>query len=272
MLSIEIVVTPAEVELASGLMWAAGVAGIEERDLPDGRVRLIAGVEPSRIDAVADELAERWEVERGEPDADAYMDAWRPYARAARLADEVVVQPPWIEPIARPGDVVISLDPGRAWGHGSHPSTMLAAEEVLRLRPLAGWTVLDIGCGSGLLAIVAARYGASRVVAVDVDPAAVEATLANALVNGVDDRIEVSATPVGLLSERFELIVANIGLAVLVEMSTVVTGLLAPGGALVLSGVLDEQVDAVVDAYPGLTVESRRDADGWAAVTLRAPA
>lgn len=270
MLSIEITVEPDEVDLASGLMWTAGVAGIEERDLPDGRVRLIAGVEPDRVDDVADELSERWPVERGELDPDAYLDAWRPYARATLLADEVVVQPPWIEPADRPGDVVISLDPGRAWGHGAHPSTSLAAEEILRLRPLAGWTVLDVGCGSGLLALVAARYGASRVVAVDIDTAAVEATLANALVNGLDDRVEVSTTPVGLLTDRFELIAANIGLGVLVEIAPVVTGLLAPGGALVLSGLLDDQVDAVVEAYPGLTLESTRSADGWTAVTLRA--
>ncbi|MFN8050747.1 MAG: 50S ribosomal protein L11 methyltransferase [Acidimicrobiales bacterium] len=269
--SIEIDVEPDEVELAGGLMWAAGVEGIEEREHADGRrVLLIAGVLPEHTDAVAAALEPRWAVRRGVMQPELWIDSWRPYARAARVGDHLVVQPPWIEPIAQPGDTVISLDPGRAWGHGAHPSTLLVAEELVAAPLLDGRSVLDVGCGSGLLSIVAAQRGARPVVAIDIDPAAIEATLANALVNGVDDRIDVSTTPVGVVTGRYDVVVANIGLAVLVDLATVLSALVAPGGMLVLSGLLADQVDPAVAAYPELAETRRTELDGWAAVVLTA--
>lgn len=266
--SIEITVPAEEVELASGTMWGAGVAGIEERADADGRVRLIAGVESERVAAVEAALASRWAVTRGEMHPEEWADAWRPFARAVRLSGDIVVQPPWIDPIAGPGDTVISLDPQQAWGHGAHPSTVGTAEAMLASGRLAGGSVLDVGCGSGLLAILAAIRGARRVVAVDVDPAAVEATLANALVNGVDALIEVSSTPVGVLGGRFDVVAANIGLGVLAELSTVLSALVADDGLLLLSGLLDDQADAAAAAYPGMVELSRSSSEGWSVVVL----
>ena len=264
--SIEIVVDASEAELAGGIMWATGVAGIEERSQPDGRVKLIAGVPEEHTDDVAAALDRHWPVVRGRMDPDQWVDSWRPYAKAARLSGGIVVQPPWIAPIAEPGDLVVSLDPGRAWGHGAHPSTLLAAEDLLAAGGLDARRVLDVGCGSGLLAIVAAIRGAHTVVAVDIDPAAVEATLANAMVNGVGDLIEVSSTPVAIVDGPFDLIVANIGLSVLADLATVLTGHLVEGGAIILSGLLDDQVDAAIAAYPALTEVRRRELDGWGSV------
>ena len=97
-----------------------------------GRVKLIAGVPEEHTDDVAAALDRHWPVVRGRMDPDQWVDSWRPYAKAARLSGGIVVQPPWIAPIAEPGDLVVSLDPGRAWGHGAHPSTLLAAEEMRR--------------------------------------------------------------------------------------------------------------------------------------------
>lgn len=266
--SIEIVVDGAEAELAGGMMWEAGVAGIEERDEPDGRVRLIAGVPEEATDAVVASLDRYWPVVRGVMEPERWVDSWRPYARAARVSGGIVVQPPWIEPIAEPGDIVVSLDPGRAWGHGAHPSTLLAAEDLVATAPLAGASVLDVGCGSGLLALIAAMRHAEPVVAIDIDPAAVEATLANAAVNGVADRVDVSTTPVRLVEGRYDIVVANIGLSVLVDLAGALTDLVADGGRLVLSGLLDDQIDAAVGAYPQLTELSRRELDGWGSVVL----
>lgn len=267
--SIEIVVAPEDVERAGGLMWASGVAGIEERDEPDGRVRLIAGVPPEHADNVAAALGDSWEVTRGRLDPDQWTDSWKPYARAARIGDGIVVQPPWVAPIAGPGDLVISLDPGRAWGHGAHPSTLLAAEDLVALGTLERRAVLDVGCGSGLLSILAALRRSHRVVALDVDPAAVEATLANAMVNGVGPRVEVSSDPVATVAGPFDVVVANIGLGVLEELAPAIGRAVATDGVLVLSGLLDEQVDAVVAAYPAFRESSRRELEGWASVVLR---
>jgi len=266
--SIEIVVDAVEAELAGGIMWATGVAGIEERDEPDGRVRLIAGVPEEHTDAVAAALDVHWPVVRGRLEPEFWEDEWRAYARAVRLDGGFVVQPPWIDPIAEPGDRVVSLDPGRAWGHGAHPSTVIAANCLIGL-DVGRRRVLDVGCGSGLLAILAAFRGADRVVAVDIDLAAVEATLANAMVNGVGELVEVSATPAATVDGPFDVVVANIGLSVLRDLAPALTGQVAPGGFLVLSGLLDDQADAAVEAYPELRESSRSADEGWTAVVLQ---
>lgn len=269
--SIEIVVSAGEVELASDVLWTAGVAGIEERALGHDTVRLIAGVPEERTADVVAAISPRWTVTQGVMRPELFEDSWRPYAQAVRIGDAVVVQPPWIPPIATPDDLVISLDPGRAWGHGAHPSTRLIAEELVRLGSLTGFTVLDVGCGSGLLAVVAAALGADRVVAIDIDHEAVGATLGNAAVNGVADRIEVSSTPANLIREEFDVVVANIGLTVLTELAATLRPLVRPRGVLMLSGLLDDQLDSAAAAYRPFEETGRRTMDGWGSVVVQPP-
>ena len=275
--SIELVVALDEVDDASGLMWAAGVEGIEERSEPNGGVLLIAGVPPERTDAVIAALAPRWEVARGVMETEKWLDAWRPFAKAVRLSDGVVVQPPWVESIAAPGDLVISLEPGRAWGHGAHPTTVLVARELVDATTavgsaVAGASVLDLGCGSGLLAVLAAVFGAASVVAIDIDPEAVRATADNAVANEVAQLVTVSDTPVENLTAAFDLVAANIGIRVLTELAGAIAAAVEPGGLLVLSGLLDEQIDPVVEAYPGFEEIRRVSLEGWSATVLSAPA
>lgn len=269
--SIEIVVSAGEVELASDVLWTAGAAGIEERVLGRDTVRLIAGVPEDRTADVVAAISPRWTVTQGVMRPELFEDSWRPYAQAVRIGDAVVVQPPWIPPIATPDDLVISLDPGRAWGHGAHPSTRLIAEELVRLGSLTGFTVLDVGCGSGLLAVVAAALGADRVVAIDIDHEAVGATLGNAAVNGVADRIEVSSTPANLIREEFDVVVANIGLTVLTELAATLRPLVRPRGVLMLSGLLDDQLDSAAAAYRPFEETGRRTMDGWGSVVVQPP-
>lgn len=271
MQSIEFVVSSVEAEFACGLLWSLGVSGIEERAEPDGEIRLIAGFEDDLADEAQAELEQRWPTERGTMNYEQYLDAWRPYASAVRVGDRLVIQPPWIAPIARPGDLVISVDPGRAWGHGAHPTTVLCVEELLSLGDLDGRVVLDVGCGSGVLSVAAALLGADVVEAIDIDLAAVEATLANALVSGVAGLVEASSTPVALVESSFDVVVANIGLATLVDLAPAITARVAPGGVAVLSGLLVDQVDAAVAAYGELVEVERRNADGWSVVVLRRP-
>ena len=175
-------VEAAEAELAADALWCRGATAIEERNGPAGAVELVAEV--AALDSL-DDLP--WPVEVIEVD-DSWWDGWRPFARAVRAGAHLVVQPPWAPRLtARHGDVVLLIDPGRAFGSGSHPSTLLA---LAALEPLVGpgSTVLDVGCGSGVLAVAAARLGAGRVVAIDIDPAAHAATLDNAARNGVAGR------------------------------------------------------------------------------------
>lgn len=143
--------------------------------------------------------------------------------------------------------VIVSLDPGLAFGTGSHPTTALCLEWLDGIE-LAGKTVLDYGCGSGILAIAALKLGAARAIAVDHDPQALSATAANAADNGVAERLSCHA-PGDLPAARADVLVANILAGILIEIAPTLIGLCAPQARLALSGILEPQIPAVVAAY-----------------------
>jgi ribosomal protein L11 methyltransferase len=164
------------------------------------------------------------------------------------------------------GAIELVLDGGHAFGTGSHPSTTLALEALAELRP-AGASVLDVGCGSGALAIGAALLSAARVVAIDIDPAALDATSANVARNRVGDRVEVSSTAVADVAGGFDVVLANLGSPLVVELADALEARMAAPGALVLGGLLEARVAAVVEVY-AMTVVDVRTADGWANVVM----
>ena len=250
----------ADAELAADALWCRGATAIEERSGPDGAVELVA--ELSALGSI-DDLP--WPVEIVEAD-DSWWDAWRPFARAVRAGDHLVVQPPWAPHLPeRAGDLVVLIDPGRAFGSGAHPSTLLALA-ALEALVLPGSTVLDVGCGSGVLAVGAARLGAGRVVAIDIDPAAHEATLDNAARNGV--AVQVSASPVGAVTGRFDVVVANLLAPTLVELAVPLGERVGEHGSLVVSGLLPQQTERVFAALAPLLVVGQAELDGWVAATL----
>ena len=158
------------------------------------------------------------------------------------------IGPQWTTPA--PDRIVVRLEPGLAFGSGSHPTTRLCLER-LAAAPPAGMDVIDYGCGSGILAVVAAALGARRVVALDIDPQALRATAENARINGVTDRVSVvaadAATDVAV--ESASLVVANILAGPLMKLAPMLAALTAPGGDLALSGILEAQADEVAGAY-----------------------
>jgi len=158
---------------------------------------------------------------------------------------------------------VIRLDPGRAFGTGTHPTTRMCLRWIGEHGSVEGTTwprVLDYGCGSGVLAIAASRFGARHVDAVDIDPAAIEATRANALANGVELAAGTPQHAVG----SYQLVVANILAAPLKLLAPVLSALLDFGGRLVLSGVLARQADELRSAYaPWLDLGVAAEDDGW---------
>lgn len=266
---VRLVVPPGDVELASDALWQRGPHAVHEEPQADGTVRLTADV--ADVDGL-DRLGARWPVEVLEIDGDGYLDAWRAWARPVRAGRRFVLQPAWLEapPSADGHDLMVLLDPGRAFGSGSHPSTRLVLALMEDLVE-ADASVLDVGTGSGVLAVAACLLGAASVVAVDVDAAAVEATERNARANDVVGRITVSTTPVADVVGAFDLVVANIGAAVLGDLADVLVASVRPGGHLVLAGLLAEQADAVVARFSGAVERERRAEAGWMAVALEVP-
>lgn len=163
----------------------------------------------------------------------------------------------------------IRLDPGLAFGTGTHPTTRMCLRWTARHAAArsAHWSrVLDYGCGSGILAIGAARFGARGIEAVDIDPAAVQATRDNAVANGVT----LDAGPPELARGEYPLVYANILATPLTLLAPLLAGHVAPGGDLVLAGILERQADTLAAAYaPWITLQVEDTEDGWILMTGR---
>jgi ribosomal protein L11 methyltransferase len=271
-MSIVVVVDPGDVDLVSGLVWDLGVSGIEEQPLPDGAVELRIGCERTIAQQALEVLAERWAPTAEPVAADEGLDAWRDHAQVWRIGSIVIV-PPWLETPSdvAESDLVLVIDPGHAFGSASHETTRMCLKAVVDL-VTPGCAVADIGCGSGVLAIAAARRGATTVVATDIAADAIVATLDNALSNNVADLVEVSTATIDELDPtRFDVVFANIGAATLSSMAAALVQVTKPEGVLVLSGLLGEQVETVIESFEqtgALRTEVRADGE-WRTVLMK---
>ncbi|MBX5489995.1 MAG: 50S ribosomal protein L11 methyltransferase [Chloroflexi bacterium] len=202
-----------------------------------------------------------------------WENAWKRHFHVRHVGRRLVIVPSWRQHTPRPDEVVLHLDPGMAFGTGVHPTTRLCL--LLLERWLApGSAVLDLGTGSGILAIAAAKLGAARVVARDIDTTAVRVAAENVARNAVSDRVAVAQGDLASVpcAERFALALANINLRVLREVLPDLAERLAPGGAAILSGVLREYepaLRAAVEAAGLQWRERRRQQDWLAAVVVR---
>lgn len=175
------------------------------------------------------------------------------------IGERLAITPSWHQPWD--GRLSIVLDPGLAFGTGSHPTTRLCLE-WLEQHLVPGTRVIDYGCGSGILAIAAARLGAAEVIGIDIDPQALRATRDNAARNGVV--VQILESDAGAPGPA-DVVVANILSSPLKLLAPVLTGLVKPGGSLVLSGVLERQIDEVALAYaPLMVLRAAQRSDGWA--------
>jgi ribosomal protein L11 methyltransferase len=179
------------------------------------------------------------------------------------VGERLWIGPSWCTPPSGGGRAAVTLDPGLAFGTGTHPSTHLAlgfVERVVR----GGESVLDYGCGSGILAIAAAKLGASRIDAIDVDPQSVETAAGNARANGVVMR---AVAPDELAPALYDIVVSNILAQPLIVLAPLLAARTRPGGLIALSGILDSQAAEVVGAYqPHFAARVARAEDGWALI------
>lgn len=193
-----------------------------------------------------------------------WATAWKAYYKPARIGKHLLIKPTWEEASAEAGDIVLELDPGMAFGTGTHPTTTLCLEMLEKIvRP--GQRVFDLGTGSGILAIAAAKLGA-RVVAVDLYKVAVEVARENVALNGVSEFVKVEWGDLGqVLEGQADLVVANIIADVIIRLVPELRQLLASAGEFLASGIIDTRADEVEAGLKaaGLAIVERAEDSGW---------
>ncbi len=212
---------------------------------------------------------------------DDWLDTWREYFSPLR-GGRIVVAPAWKQhdgsladdPVLATlsaQDIVVWLEPGRAWGTGAHASTSLCLSALQRQLATAPGSkhVLDIGCGSGVLGVVAVLLGAPSAYGIDIDETSPGVAMENALRNGVADRCRASTEPIADVTGTYGLVLANILAPVLIDLSVAIAARVTPGGVLVLAGLIEEQRDRVLAAYPDFEVEHSEHQGEWVGLTLR---
>lgn len=197
-----------------------------------------------------------------------WEEAWKRGYHPIRVGEKIFVKPAWTEVEAQPGDIVIEMDPGMAFGTGTHPTTQLCLR-ACEWFAQPGLAMVDIGTGSGILAIAAARLGCYKVLALDTDPLAVRVAQENVERNGVADVVTVQRGSIQTLqgtARHFDLAMANLTAKIILSM--VPEGLqhaVWPGSKMVFSGIIEEQVDEVIQALESIELEvlGQRQIDDW---------
>ncbi|NUP06155.1 MAG: methyltransferase domain-containing protein [Polyangiaceae bacterium] len=287
-------------DAVSSFLFDLGATGVEERDDstyvkgPGGESVLLVASFDSReaADEAVAELTGREEVFTAtvqEVVGDAWRDAWKQYYEPFALTPSIVVRPPWraIEGAvfgALESAKVLELEPGRAFGTGLHATTSLVANILDESKSeLVGAHLLDAGCGSGILSFVAIALGAARATAFDIDPEVIDTVKENAERNAMTDRLEMFAGTIDDVDATFPWVVANIESKILDPIADDLVKRVAPGGHLVLSGILtaeedrmrarftslDRKLEVVAARHMTTGGERAYDKDGWVALHLR---
>ncbi len=256
---LEVDTTGLDPDIISARLWSLGVVGINETT-----DQLVAAFTDRDLAvAAADSLGVKPQISA--VDDREGLDTWKSFASCVK-AGPFTICPPWVDPPE--GEETILIDPGHAFGSGSHPSTRLAIRALAR-EVTPGVTVLDVGCGSGVLSVAAARLGANAT-AVDTDPEAVRATLANVHVNECERLVSVAEGSASDVVGRFHVVVINVTIDIHGIVAEAVAERLLANGTLIASGMLaGAQDQRLVDDFPELELIGRETEAEWAAVTMR---
>lgn len=232
-----------------------------DEDARTWRQRIIAKLETWKEFGVHFESVEIMTLKRED-----WRDVWKKHFDVVRVSSRLVVKPSWRDFQPAKDDVVVEIDPGMSFGTGGHPTTRFCLRMIDETAALNGaGAFLDVGCGSGILTIAAAKLGFAPLTAIDNDPAAVNVAAENLSANGISPEIPrvTPEGPIALLKEnqRYDLIAANILAPVLMELGDSLVGLLARNGRLILSGILVEEYDAVAKAFERRGCRSEKECE-----------
>jgi ribosomal protein L11 methyltransferase len=210
-----------------------------------------------------------------------WSTSWKDHFKPLRIGNRLVIKPTWENFPATGDDIILELDPGMAFGTGTHPTTMLCLsilERILSGKNIESGSelkknssVLDVGTGSGILSIAAALLGAESVTAIDIDPDAIRVAIDNCTLNRVTAMVAASDTPLHLISGSFDIILANILAEELVRLAPELVQRISPAGFLILSGILTEKEDLVVNGFSNFNItltEIAREGE-WSCIVFR---
>ena len=196
-------------------------------------------------------------------------ELWKKYFKPLKIGRNIIIKPTWERYTPTSRDIVIDIDPGMAFGTGHHPSTRLciiAIEDIaLKNRTFEKWNVLDIGTGTGILAICAAKMGAGSVAAVDLDPKAVEIAGINVSINGVEGNVDIINRDASMCEGNFELIIGNLTAATLMKLQPSIISMMKPDGYLVASGIIDRDAKNVEKLFraEGIMLHDIKSEEEW---------
>ena len=261
-----------EEDIAADRLWQLGVEAVGIGDEKDGSVELwtSVGSTDAAIERAVAVLDSHWTWRTAEvvlPD-----ETWRNFVVPTWYRSDGVVVPSWQaqQSDLEAAQVVTLIEPASSFGLGDHPTTKLSMRLLADHLDVANpASLLDVGCGSGILGILAAQRGVESVRAVDISAGAVEATRANATLNSVGDHVIVDMATLDTMGGPFDVVMANILAPVLIVLASELRRLTAPGGTLIISGILADNHQHVLDALAPLVAVGHVIDEGWAAVCLR---
>jgi ribosomal protein L11 methyltransferase len=282
---------PLLLELLTEILDEWGATCVEQQDhttlpstldvaLPAGRARLVTymdNLDTEKLGYLREHIGlqarvlERALVFSAAPfDDTSWRDAWKAFFKPAQVSPRLAIRAPWTAFDPLPGVDVLVIEPGMAFGTGLHETTRLCLQAVDRYAPAA--SVLDVGCGSGVLGIAAARLGAGQVLCFDNDPVATDVTVENAAVNGVSERVVARTATLDQVAGQWHLVIANILSSVLRVLRDDLVAHTLPGGVLALSGILTSEAPALLEDFmqhPALDYIQTQTMGEWVCIELR---
>jgi len=219
------------------------------------------------------------EIEARTMDEEDWANSWKAYYKPVKVGEKLLIRPAWETEFDAEGRTIVSVDPGMAFGTGTHPTTRMCME-LMENSVKSGGSVLDLGCGSGILSVTALLLGAKSAVAVDIDPVAEKVTKQNAALNGIpNDTFEVlignilsdEALIKKIEQNTFDTVCANIVASVIITLAPLIRRFLKPNGTFITSGIILERLDEVESTLceNGLETEKRITSEGWAALEMK---